>query len=62
MTRDDILAALKSHWPELRRRVVSHAAVFGSLARGDAGPKSDIDVLEGIASHREKRPPVFNRR
>lgn len=45
MTREDVLSALKAHEPELRRRGVSHAAVFGSLARGEADPKSDIDVL-----------------
>ena len=45
MTRDDVLAALKTHEPELRRRGVIRAAVFGSMARGDAGPGSDIDVF-----------------
>ncbi len=45
MTRDDILSALKANEPELRRRGVSHAAVFGSVARGEAGPGSDVDVL-----------------
>jgi hypothetical protein len=29
----------------MRRRGVVHAAVFGSIARGDAGPSSDIDFL-----------------
>ena len=29
----------------MRRRGVSHAAVFGSVARGEAGAESDIDVL-----------------
>ena len=45
MTRDEAIAALKRHEAELRRRGVSHAGVFGSVARGDAGPDSDIDVL-----------------
>jgi uncharacterized protein len=30
---------------ELRRRGILHAALFGSAARGEAGPKSDIDIL-----------------
>jgi predicted nucleotidyltransferase len=29
----------------MRRRGVRHAAVFGSVARGDAGPESDVDFL-----------------
>jgi uncharacterized protein len=30
---------------ELRRRGVRHLAVFGSVARGEAGPTSDIDLI-----------------
>ena len=41
----DVLAALRDHEDDLRRLGVAHAAVFGSVARGGAGPKSDIDVL-----------------
>ena len=45
MTREDVLATLKIHEPELRRRGVTHAAVFGWTATGEAGSSSDIDVL-----------------
>ncbi|HEX6860541.1 MAG TPA: nucleotidyltransferase family protein [Caulobacteraceae bacterium] len=45
MTRDEVLQVLKDHEAELRRRGVAHAALFGSLARGEAGPKSDIDII-----------------
>jgi predicted nucleotidyltransferase len=45
MTRDEVISALKAHEPELRLRGVSRAGVFGSLARDEAGPTSDIDVL-----------------
>jgi hypothetical protein len=41
----DVLATLRSHQNELRRLGVSHAAVFDSVARGEAGAGSDIDVL-----------------
>jgi uncharacterized protein len=41
----DVLAALRSHENELRRLGVCHAAVFGSVARGEATDRSDIDVL-----------------
>jgi len=44
-TLDDVLGALRTHEGELRRFGVSHAAVFGSVARGEAGADSDIDVL-----------------
>ena len=40
-----VLETLRTHESELRLLGVSHAAVFGSLARGEAGADSDIDVL-----------------
>ena len=39
------LETLREHAAELRRMGVAHAAVFGSVARGEAGPESDIDIL-----------------
>jgi len=45
MTREDVLQVLRDHEAELRKQGVIHAALFGSLARGDAGPKSDIDIM-----------------
>jgi uncharacterized protein len=43
---DDILDRLRSVLPELRRRYpVGSVAVFGSRARGTAGPDSDLDLL-----------------
>jgi len=44
-TLDNALDTLRTHEGELRRLGVSHAAVFGSVARGEAGADSDIDVL-----------------
>jgi uncharacterized protein len=41
----DALRILKAHESELRRRGVTHAAVFGSVARGEANATSDLDVL-----------------
>lgn len=43
-----MLEILRRHEGELRRRGVAHAAVFGSVARGDATATSDIDVLVDI--------------
>jgi uncharacterized protein len=36
---------LRSHQADLHQRGVKSLAVFGSLARGEATPSSDIDVL-----------------
>lgn len=44
-TLNDVLETLRSHEGELRRFGVCHASVFGSVARGEARPDSDIDVL-----------------
>jgi len=40
-----VLETLRTHEPQLRRLGVRHAGVFGSVARGEARPDSDIDVL-----------------
>ena len=40
-----VLNVLHAHEAELRRRGVCHAGVFGSVARGEAGSHSDINVL-----------------
>jgi hypothetical protein len=52
--REQILATLRAHRRELRRRGVRHAALFGSTARGEAGPRSDIDILVDL----DPRAPV----
>ena len=36
---------LRKNEPTLRARGVSHAALFGSRARGDNRPDSDIDIM-----------------
>ena len=42
---DTVLGVLRAHEAELRRFGVSHASVFGSVARGEARADSDVDVL-----------------
>jgi predicted nucleotidyltransferase len=39
------LLALRQREPSLRAKGVLHAAVFGSVARGDERDDSDVDVL-----------------
>ena len=49
MNSEQVIATLRCHEQELRQRGVLHAALFGSLARGEATPDSDIDLLIEIA-------------
>ena len=44
-TLSSVFGTLQAHEADLRSRGVCHAAVFGSIARGEAGANSDIDVL-----------------
>jgi predicted nucleotidyltransferase len=48
MNRETVIATLRAHEPELRNRGVLHAALFGSVARDEATPVSDIDILVDI--------------
>ncbi len=41
----ETLARLAGHRAALEALGVRHIAVFGSVARGDAGPESDVDVF-----------------
>ena len=46
MRVDDILNVLSEHGPEINARFgVGWLALFGSTARGDAGPESDLVIL-----------------
>ena len=43
--QQEIIDRLRQNEAALRARGVSHAALFGSRARGDNRPDSDIDIL-----------------
>jgi predicted nucleotidyltransferase len=47
-----VLETLRAHETELRRLGVAHAAVFGSVARGEERAESDIDVLVELDENR----------
>ena len=43
--RERILTILRDHAPELKAAGLVHLRVFGSVARGEASPQSDVDLL-----------------
>jgi uncharacterized protein len=45
MNRDDVINKLRAHEPELKAAGIVRLAVFGSVARGDNSPESDVDLL-----------------
>jgi predicted nucleotidyltransferase len=49
MDTQEILTRLMENEAALKARGVSHAALFGSRARGDNRPDSDIDILIDLA-------------
>ncbi len=57
-TLANAIQSLREHKKELKELGISHAAVFGSVARGDAGEKSDMDILIEFAHN--KLPDVFS--
>ncbi len=48
MNRQEIIDRLRENEATLRRRGVTHAAVFGSRARGDNRADSDTDIMVEI--------------
>lgn len=48
MTLDDVRRLIEPEKEALRAKGVSALYVFGSVARGEAGPESDVDVLIDI--------------
>lgn len=44
MDRAAVIARLKAHEADLRAMGVIGLSLFGSVARGEAGPESDVDV------------------
>ena len=48
MTREEIIDTLRQNEAALRERGVVHAALFGSVARGDSDQRSDIDIMVEI--------------
>ncbi len=45
MTRDEAIARLKRSKPVLQKAGVKHLYLFGSTARGESRPDSDVDLF-----------------
>ena len=52
MTRDRILSTLRGHAADLKRLGASSLFLFGSAARDESGPASDVDLFFDFADPR----------
>ena len=58
MKKEDALSILRRYEGDLRARGVRRVALFGSVARGEVGAGSDIDIM--IEVEPEARITVFD--
>jgi uncharacterized protein len=56
MKRDEAMSILKQYEQPLKSFGVESLAIFGSVARDEAHPESDIDILVEFSE-----PPTFDR-
>ena len=52
MERSELVSKIKALQPRLEAEGVDHVALFGSRARGDNKPASDVDLLIEVDSAR----------
>jgi uncharacterized protein len=53
MNKQDVIIRLRENEVALRKQGVDHIALFGSLARGTATVKSDLDILLELDPERQ---------
>lgn len=53
MTLTDVIARIKPLEPDLRSRGIDSLYLFGSVARGEGGPSSDIDMMCELSSTKQ---------
>src|SRR5262252_10728147 len=54
MDKDSILAQLRAHEAELKAAGIASLSIFGSVARGDATDRSDVDVVVRLIPERSE--------
>ncbi len=52
MDREHVIAKLRAHERQLKEAGIVRLSLFGSTARGDAGPDSDVDLLAAFDNSR----------
>jgi predicted nucleotidyltransferase len=52
MNREQVIATLRAHEPELKEAGIVGLSLFGSTARGESAP-GDIDLLAAFDGHRD---------
>jgi predicted nucleotidyltransferase len=53
MERDQVINILRTHEPDLKAAGIVRLSLFGSIARNDAGPESDIDLVAAFDESRK---------
>jgi uncharacterized protein len=53
MDREQVIAALRAHEQELKNAGIVRLSLFGSVARGDATPQSDVDLMAEFDNAKE---------
>jgi predicted nucleotidyltransferase len=46
--RERVLRILREQEPTLRAQGITRLRLFGSMARGEAGPESDVDLIASV--------------